>query len=240
MKIIKILFLLSVSSCLFSELLESDLIYVPYYANLTESLEISNNTIKAGTRFIVIRIEEEKVLGNFSRKGIHELTLSQTNIQDLVSEQKQLGESSSRIAFFIGNKLVSGESNWKHLIHADEVKQYDEWVILYAPSSGIGIEQSLTDFNESYERAKIKSPQTIFVYIDTEGNKKILDQLGYDLGLSLATLPWYLSKGYVKGLGHLNEGDELPAIAVVKSTNNIKSIYLGADSVQQYLSVSGN
>ena len=242
MKILKLFSFLLISSYIFSGVSESDLAYVPYYANLTESLITPNNEIKEGTRFIVIRIEGNRVLGNFSRKGIHELALSKTNIEDLVSEKKLVGEPSSRIAFFIGNKLASGESNWKYLIHIDEIRQYEEWVILYAPSSDPNIKQLLLQFNKQFLRSKIESPKTLFVFIDTEGDQKALDQLGNDLDLSIATLPWYLSRGYVKGLGHLSQKDEtiFPALAIVKATNNVKSVYQGSNSVLQYLSSSHN
>ena len=99
----------------FSAILVSDLAYVPYYANLEESIEVSGKQIKEGTQFIIIRVEDDQVLANFSRKGIHAIELSKTNIKKLVLEQKKLKQPSSRLAYFIGNKIASGESNWKIL-----------------------------------------------------------------------------------------------------------------------------
>ena len=95
----------------------------------------------------------------------------------------------------------------------------------------------LSEFNQLAENTKERFSNKLFLYIDTEGDQKNLDLLGNELDLSIATLPWYLSKGYVKGLGHLTEEHDLPAIAVVHSTNNIKSIHSGYESVINYLSL---
>ena len=95
----------------------------------------------------------------------------------------------------------------------------------------------LSEFNKLAENTKERFPNKLFLYIDTEGHQKNLELIGNELDLSIATLPWYLSKGYVKGLGHLILEDELPAIAIVHSTNNIKSIHSGYESVINYLSL---
>jgi len=238
MKKIKLSFLfVALANCLFSAILVSDLAYVPYYANLEESIEVSGKQIKEGTQFIIIRVEDDQVLANFSRKGIHAIELSKTNIKKLVLERKKLKQPSSRLAYFIGNKIASGESNWKNLIHINEVKKYDEWVILYTASSHPDIKHLLSEFNQLAENTKERFSNKLFLYIDTEGDQKNLDLLGNELELSIATLPWYLSKGYIKGLGHLTEEHDLPAIAVVHSTNNIKSIHSGYESVINYLSL---
>ena len=238
MKKIKLSFLfIALANFLFSAILDSDLAYVPYYANLEESIEVSGKQIKEGTQFIIIRVEDDQVLANFSRKGIHAIELSKTNIKKLVLEQKKLKQPSSRLAYFIGNKIVSGESDWKNLIHIDEVKKYDEWVILYAASSHPDIKDWLSKFNHVSENTKEHFPNKLHLYIDTEGHQKNLELIGNELDLSIATLPWYLSKGYVKGLGHLILEDELPAIAIIHSTNNIKSIHSGYESVINYLSL---
>ena len=235
----KIKFLLlswiSVCSILIAEVPESDLVYVPYYANLNEALELGGNRIAEGTRFIVIRVEEDRVKVNFSRKGIHEIHLSKTNIKDLISQQKKINLGSSRIAYFIGNKIASGESNWKKLIHLDEINQYEQWVFFYAASSDSNIRKWLINLNKLCEKAKVDSPKTLFLYIDTEGNQQNLEKLGAELDLSISSLPWYLSKGYVKGFDHLDNASELPAIVFVSSTNNINSIHSGEESVERLL-----
>lgn len=238
MKKIKLSFLfIALANLLFSEISDSDLAYVPYYANLEESIEVSGRQIKEGTQFIIIRVEGDQVLANFSRKGIHAIELSKTNIKKLVLEQKKLKQPFSRLAYFVGNKIATGESNWKNLIHINEVKKYDEWVILYAASSHTNIREILLGFDQLSEDSKARFSNKLFLYIDTEGHQRNLDILGYELEISINTLPWYLSKGYVKGLGHLTEEHALPAIAVVHSTNNIKSIHSGNESVMDYLSL---
>lgn len=238
MKKIKLLFLfIALANLLFSAIPDSDLAFVPYYADLEESIEVSGKQINEGTRFIIIRVEGDEVLANFSRKGIHRVELSKTNIKNLLLEQKKLNQPTSRLTYFVGNKIVSGESNWKNLIHINEVKKYDEWVILYAASSHPNIKHWLSKFNKVSENTKERFPNKLFLYIDTEGHQKNLDLLGNELDLSIATLPWYLSKGYVKGLGHLTEEVEFPAIAVVYSTNNVKSVHSGNESVINYLSI---
>ena len=221
----------------------SDYDFIPIYANLDHSLTLSNGvSLKANTRFIVVRVEGDQVLANFSaRKGIHLIPIASTNVLELTQSNKESfkdnADGFSRLSEFLKNRIASGESGWKYLVHQDKVKKYKKWIILYADSSHDTTKALIENFDKKYRSLSESESETFFLYIDTAGDQKNLDALANSLQLKIGTLPWYLSKGYAHSLQHLDSELQVPVIVEAKSNNTILNRVISAELIQDYLSL---
>ena len=222
---------------------ESDYDFIPIYANLDYPLTLTNGvSLKANTRFIVVRVEGDQVLANFSaRKGIHLIPIASTNVLELTQTNKESFKDStvgySRLSEFLKNRIASGESGWKYLVHQNQVKKYEKWVILYADSSHDTTKALIQNFDKKFRSLSESESKTFFLYIDTIGNQKNLEALADALQLTIGTLPWYLSKGYAHSLQHFDSELQEPVMVEVKSNNTILNRVVGAELIQEYLSL---
>ena len=215
--------------------------YIPFYAHLEHEIDTEVGRLELGQRVVVIRpVDSSHVRVDVSRKGTATIPVSAT---DLASEMEKIKSKAvpnvelvPRMSFFLGNRIVSGESNWKVTLRGDRVKQYKRWILLYGDALNESIDNIISIASEHYnDLPDVERDQTLFVYMDIVGNKKSIQDLASRIQPSIQCMPGYLSQAYSRSFDHIDFDRELPQIVEVASSGRLLDSANGTDGVKAWL-----
>lgn len=238
---LKLLSLLFSALPLYAALSEKDAIYMPFKAQLVEDYvpQGADLTLKEGKEFIVVRLDGNGVLADFSRRGAYTLPISVTNLPQLIEARKQEFVDQlppSRQLFFFANR-VTKPGDWELMLGSEQYARFDRWILLYGDASvdetaeAVRLASQYIDSLEAAERAR-----TAIVYMDVVGDNDALLALANRVKPSIMSMPWYLSKGYAKTLGHLGVDAQLPALVELSGSGAMLHTSYGTEAVRVALS----
>lgn len=202
---------------------------IPFYAELNQIVETEAGTLAKGERVVVIRPEShESVRVEAPRKGIITLPVEVTNLTAEIERAKNADaydfKQVPRMALFLANRIVSGESLWQHVIPADVIYSCERWVMLYGDASTEATKSAVVAASKCYEGLSLAEQKTtMFVFLDVFGNKSAIQQLANSVQPKIHTMPGYLSKGYARSLDHIEADSELPQLLEVAPSGRILS-----------------
>lgn len=246
-------FLVLIKLSLFAEIdkllsLEDEAL-LPFHAELVTDFlpEGAHEKIPSGFRFTILRMENGLVVADFSRRGIFKIPITLTNIEvalKLIKEEKAKGNVNRvevpRMAMFLANRIISGETGWNYPIRSDTVNKMNRWYLLYSSSTNLETTEAAIEIADNYYKvlpSEIRSKMA-FVYMDPSGNKKAIQGLYKSLEPTIQSMPGYLSSGYSKALGHIESQEELPLLIELASSGRILSKHSGLDAIRTHLSDS--
>jgi hypothetical protein len=239
-RIYLLLFLSTLASALLrAEIDPMDEPWIPFQAEIIEDMTVgaSVQNLPAGLRFVVVRVEADTVIADISRIGTVEIPLKNTNIQSQIDQARAVGEIPiPRMAHFLSNRIVSGQSGWELPLRSPEVIQFERWILLYADSDSEATRALISRADSYYQNLTSKvQKNTALVLMDPSGNKAALNSIRDDLEPSFQMMPGYLSRGYSKSFAHLEDG-ELPILVEVSSSGRILHRIRGIEEISKWLS----
>lgn len=235
--------------CFFQHILlasvEIDLIhdedYIPFYAILEKAVDTDIGRLDTGQRVVVIRpVDSSHIRVNVSRKGTTTIPVDVTNLASEISKIKGNMvpnlEIVPRMSFFIANRIVSGESNWKITLRGDRVKKYKRWILLYGDASLEFMPEVVSAASDHYNKLSDADREiTLLVYMDVTGVKKSIQELADMVHPSIQCMPGYLSQAYARSFDHIDDDSGLPQIVEVASSGRILHHAAGVAEVKKWL-----
>lgn len=217
--------------------------YMPFHLETTQEFlpEGQHVPVPAGFRFVLIRpMDEGLLLGDFPRRGVCAVPANLTNLEAEIRVAKANAASENvvlppRMAFFLANRILSGESKWLDPIRYESVINYSRWLILYGNSSDITTQDVLHQANDFYSQLTPQQrAETVLVFIDPEGNKEGIAHLQQKVDPIFQAMPGYLSRGYSRSFGHLGPDEALPILVELHSTGRVIEKVIGSEAVSHW------
>jgi hypothetical protein len=219
---------------------QSDERFLPFELYLTEAYQPVgfDYTIDAGTKFVLIRREGDSLVAEFSRKGVFKVPIDSTDAA-LQVELIKKGDTSvivPRMALFLANRIISGETNWTHPYRSKEVNVMNRWFLLYGQANEASTREAIELADHYYRQlSEDERAVTAFVYMDVAGDKKGIQLIADELEPAIQAMPGYLSRGYSRSFSHLNEDEELPVLVELQSSGTVIDKRIGVAAISDYL-----
>jgi hypothetical protein len=214
---------------------------IPFYVELVEDYESDIGRLHAGDRLVVVRpVDADHLRVNVSRKGTTTVPSWVTNVTAEISRVKQGVDVNlkivPRMSFFLANRVMTGESEWKNPVPGEVINTSKRWLLLYGDAREPATREAVRAASDFYNRLTSSArSETVFVYMDIPGNKKAIGQLAASINPSIQCMPGYLSRGYSKSLDQISPDEALPQFVEVTSSGRMQHHIIGSAAVQTWL-----
>lgn len=215
--------------------------YIPFYVEIVQDYEVGTETLKKGSRAVVIRpVSATQLRVSVARTGTFTLPATVTNVHEEIACLQNSDDPNLRIvprmSFFLANRIVSGESGWLNPIRYETLNASSRWFLLYGDASDDATTESVIAASKFYDALEpAERANTTFVYMDIPGNKKAITKLADTTQPSIQCMPGYLSKGYVESLDHIDRNQVFPQLVEVASSGRIIRHINGSDAICAWL-----
>lgn len=163
--------------------------YWPPYVETTETIVNVENEIKADTRGVLLRVEEDQLLVDFGRNGVASIDPIATNFHE-EAQKLMSGESKKEFPNFslqLGNKLMTfGRGERSGPLRFQEVVGTKIYILLYLDTYSPELAQPLIDFGEAYKELKAEWPNIEVVLMPR-------DRKFYDFGATVGYAVPYIT-----------------------------------------------
>lgn len=209
---------------------------LPFHASLSSAFAPVDGSavIAAGTPFVLVRVEGDLAVADVSRRGVFRLPLAQTDVlAQARATRAALGDARpelSRMVFFIGNKLVGGDSGWEKPVPAAMTHGYRSWVLVYADAA----EASAQTAVRAIEAVRDDWPETTrsrvgIVFMERNGSEEALRALAAETRPRISAMSGFLSKGYVRSFAHLNPDETGAVFVLTDAAGTVLARHVGAE-----------
>ena len=193
--------------------------YWPPYVETTETIVNVENEIKADTRGVLLRVEEDQLLVDFGRNGVASIDPIATNFHE-EAQKLMSGESKKEFPNFslqLGNKLMTfGRGERSGPLRFQEVVGTKIYILLYLDTYSPELAQPLIDFGEAYKELKAEWPNIEVVLMPRD--RKFYD-FGATVGYAVPYITPHMRIGYIESLSH--GVDTTPALVAVDDNGRI-------------------
>lgn len=227
-----------------AKIAREDEIYLPFQAKLTQSFLPNNDSSKelqAGERFIILRpVDDGLLLAEFPRKGTYKISPSITDVNDLIIDAKKSMEKenavlTSRMNYFLANRIISGETGWKYTLQEAELREVTRWILIYGDSAEKSTIKAIKLADAYYVSLSDKEREKLaLVYLDPTGNKTNIQSIADTLKPNIQSMPGYLSRGYSKSFAHLNDVEKFPFLVELETSGRIVSKHEGFRKIKTF------
>jgi hypothetical protein len=201
--------------------------YIPFQAIMQRDWHTQDGSLLAGERVVVLRpLSSDSIRVDVARKGIFTLPVDATDVCLEIDRAKKSTDSNfkliPRMALFLTNRMISGESGWQNPLPIERVYAFDRWILLYGDANTEDTRAAVTKAIDFYSSLpENECIQTALLYMDVVGNKAAIQLMAEELEPSIQCMPGYLSKGYTGSLDHINADHGLPQLVEVASSGRI-------------------
>lgn len=211
--------------------------HLPFNARTTSEIEAGGRVLPAGTPFVLIRLEEGRVVADVSRVGVVRIPLAQTDaLQVERAETEAAWENAPRMFQFLVNKLAGGEPDWRTMLKPAEVAAFRSWIFFYGRGGDADTVEAARVAAEIYGALPAeRRAQTALVFMDVDGDAAAIQSLADAVRPAFQTMPGYLARGYVRSFDHWSERTPLPFFTEVAGSGRILSTNTGLDGLATYL-----
>lgn len=215
--------------------------FIPFYAELNQTVETEIGRLTEGERVVVIRPDSSyNVRIEAPRKGIVTLPVEVTNLAVEIARAKSGDDSNfrkiPRMSFFLANRIMSGGSFWQNPVHADLIYSCKRWILLYGDAREEDTQSAVISASKYYEDlSPFEYNQTMFVYMDVPGNKVEVQKLADSESPKIHSMPGYLSKGYVTSLDHVEDDFGFPQLVELAASGRILARANGLQEITAWL-----
>jgi hypothetical protein len=251
MKALNITYLLCYLYCLVSTAQaesEIDVIrdedYIPFYVSLVRDQNFETASLSVGERAIVLRpLTPDSLRVEVSRKGIFTLPAHATDVASEIEYAKQSADSQNtklipRMALFLTNRMISGESGWQNPLPIETVHAFERWFLLYGKAGEESTERAVRRASEFYSSLpEAERNQMAFLYMDTVGDKASIQAMAEMLEPSIQCMPGYLSRGYTRSLDQFDAEQGMPQLIELAASGRIIERLVGLPALEEWLDV---
>ncbi|MDP4694113.1 MAG: hypothetical protein NWS00_06155 [Opitutales bacterium] len=215
--------------------------HIPFHALMTRDVDVAGSRLQVGERVVVLRPLSEKLIRvEVSRKGIFTLPVEATDVGVEIQRSKQSNDSNykliPRMAFFLTNRIISGESMWQDTLPVESVHAMDRWILLYGDATTSDTQVAVIKASEYYRSLSAgERKHTAFVSMDVVGNKTAIQLMAENVEPSIQCMPGYLSRGYAQSLDHVDPDKAYPQLIELASSGRIIRSVQGVVAVSEWL-----
>lgn len=215
--------------------------FIPFYVELTQDYQAEQANLKKGTRAVVLRpVGSTRLRVSISRSGTFTIPASASNVHEEIERMQGSDDPNLRIvprmSFFLGNRIMTGESGWQNPLRNDVINAASRWFLLYGNAKDAETSEAVSTASKFYNAlTAAERARTVFVYMDLPGNKEAIAKLADAMEPSIQCMPGYLSKGYSKSLDHIELNQEMPQLVEVASSGRVLRHVKGLDAVRTEL-----
>ena len=211
--------------------------FIPFQAVMTQDYQAEAASLLLGERVVVLRpLSADSIRVEVPRKGIFTLPVAVTDVGIEIERVKQSTDSNfkqiPRMALFLTNRMISGESGWQNRLPVERVHGFDRWILLYGDAQAEDTRAVVKKANAYYssipEQARMR---TALLYMDVVGNKEAIQSIAEAFEPSIQCMPGYLSKGYSRSLDHIDATREFPQLVEVAPSGRILDHVGGVEAV---------
>lgn len=220
--------------------------YIPFYVEIVQDYETEQDTLKKGSRAVVLRpVSATQLRVSIARTGTFTLPASVTNVSEEIARLQSSDDPNlqivPRMSFFLANRIVSGESGWLNPIRYETLNASSRWFLLYGDASDDATTESVIAASKFYDALEpAERAKTAFVFMDIPGNKKAITKLADTTQPSIQCMPGYLSKGYAESLDHIDRNQAFPQLVEVASSGRIIRHISGSEAICAWLQGDDN
>ncbi len=209
--------------------------YYPFSARLTAEVRVGDAVppLAAGTPFVLVRVEDDVAVIDVSRRGVFRVPVASTDIIDLTRDamRKDADDApeTSRMAAFIGNKLLAADSGWRDRLPMPTALKFRTWIFLYADASApetADVVRAAEAFYSGLDAAARET--TALVFMEIHGSKAGIQAVADARRPSFQAMAGYLSRGYTASFAHLDEPSAVPALVAVNAAGRVLARHVGA------------
>lgn len=176
----------------------------PAFVRLAKPLELPEHerTLKVGRRGVLIRVEDDFVIVDYGRYGLHRLPLEDTDFKLQFAElsRERNWESHGLFTKTYGTRFYHPKS-WSQLKQKDIID--DKYFLLaYAELQTEEGREGIQQFDQKLlQDWTPKGLHACFIPVNAPEQPQLVDLLT-ELDVTTPTMPTFLAKGHVSALGH--------------------------------------
>jgi hypothetical protein len=217
--------------------------HLPFSASVTRDTQAlgSGEAVAAGTPFVLIRLEGAVVVADVSRRGVFRLALEHTDVAELARAAAARipsaaeGLALSRMAMFIGNKLVGEDPDWMTNVPLARGRDFSTWILLYADTrhpaetdAAVVAAQTFYSGLDADTRSRVA-----LVFVEVNGSAEGIAAVAARNRPGFQALPGYLSAGYTRAFAHFEAGESPPLWVKVNQAGTVLARHVGAGDVPE-------
>lgn len=194
----------------------------PFFVRLSEPVTSPENgrVIKAGTRAVLIRVEDQEILADFGRNGLIRLPFSKTNIlHEAAKLSRQPRKADGLLSSELFNKffrISEGRAVGCTRATFGEARYV---LFLYTDLGDQSLDSFHHEINGFAARASVESPELTVAAIPSKTTEEELVKNCLRLEVGFPVMYHFLSEGYRRVLSHDIAG--LPALVLVDHNGRI-------------------
>ncbi|MGE9294045.1 MAG: hypothetical protein ACQKBW_10565 [Puniceicoccales bacterium] len=199
--------------------------YWPQRVEMTEALQLDNGTqLKAGQGFILIRVQDGKLLADFGHKGLQYIDpgLTDFKVQYARNRHERTWDNPGNTTSVLGRTCFMPDT--MRQCQPDQLDPYDFVLLVYVDVGAEGTAEIIDSVNAISNRVEMPQAQTAVVIIPLDETK---EELKEDLAKSEISQPvmfQFLAEGYRISFDHHPE--KTPAVLLDKNGRVLKSFRL--------------
>jgi hypothetical protein len=215
--------------------------YLPFHTVMNRAIATEDGSLSIGERVVVLRpMTATSLRVDVPRKGVFTVPFDATDVEAEIDRAKQLTAEGTplvpRMALFLTNRMISGESGWQNTLPVEHVHAFKRWILLYGDAQTEATHSVVSMASEYYQSLpQQERARTAFLYMDVEGNKAAIQQMAEALEPSIQCMPGYLSKGYARSLDQMEVRGVLPQLIEVAPSGRILDQVVGVQAVSHWL-----
>jgi len=184
-----------------------------------EALTTDEQSIKAGTRAVLLRVESDRLVVDFGRLGVRRIDAFSTDFIDRVYDFL-IGDSEKEFPNFalqVGNKMMTfGKGEKSGPIRFEEALKIDVYALLFLDEYRPEMAKELLNFGESYLALKEEFPRIEVVLMPRDRD---FYNFGNSVGFSVPMIATHMRIGYIDSLSFKKPED--PAFVIVDNNGRV-------------------
>lgn len=215
--------------------------YLPFYTVMNRAVVTEDGSLSVGERVVVLRpMTATSLRVDVPRKGVFTVPIEATDVEAEIDQAKQSTAQGvplvPRMALFLTNRMISGESGWQNTLPVEHVHAFKRWILLYGDAQTEATHSVVSMASEYYQLLpQQERARTAFLYMDVAGNKAAIQQMAETLEPSIQCMPGYLSRGYARSLDQMDVSRALPQLIEVAPSGRILDHAIGVLAVRNWL-----